>query len=195
MFLQKSFFGYPSGVASRGIVAFALGAFALAAGPAQAADTATAEAEAVVLDNTRLQNVAALQFGRIVPSGTGGAVMINVNNGAVSTIGEVVTVGSNQTRARFTVKAPIGIIIIIAGDPTVELVRVGDTRPTPDAMIASLTHRGTTGFITANVFGLPIGLIATSPDQEIFTGGTLVVAGNQVEGAYEGNFNLMVSFL
>ncbi len=177
--------------AARRLLAAVLAASTLGAAPALAADDATADAQAVVIDGFQLQNVDPLQFGRIIPSGLGGSVMINVNTGAVSTIGQVVTVGTNQTRARFTVKAPVGIIMIIAGDPSVELTRIGGT----ESMTASLTHKGTTGLATATVFGLPIGLIATSPDQEIHTGGSLIVAGNQVEGIYEGSFALLVSYL
>ena len=158
---------------------------------AHAADEATADAEAEVIASFQLQNVEPLEFGRIVPSGLGGSVMINTNTGAVTTIGQVVAVGTNQTRARFTVKAPVGVIMILAGDPSVELTRNGGS----ETMTASLTHRGTTGLAATSVFGLPIGLIATAPDQEIHTGGALLVAGNQAEGTYEGTFTLMVSYL
>lgn len=159
--------------------------------PAHAADNAVATAEAEVIAGFQLENVDPLEFGRIVPSGLGGSVMINANTGVVSTIGQIVAVGSNQTRARFTVKAPIGVVMILAGDATVELTRNGGT----ETMTASLIHRGTTGLVTATVFGLPIGLRATAADQEIHTGGSLLVAGNQAEGTYEGTFTLMVSYL
>ncbi len=161
------------------------------AAPAHASDNAAADAKAEVIDGFELQNVDPLQFGRIVPSGLGGTVTINVNTGTVSTLGQVVAVGTDQTRARFTVKAPIGVIMVLAGDPTVELTRAGGT----ETMTASLTHRGTTGLATTAVFGLSIGLLAIAPDQEIHTGGSLAVPGNQVEGTYEGSFQLMVSYL
>lgn len=176
--------------AMRRMACAALPALVFAA-PAHAADNATADAEAEVIDGFQLQNVDPLQFGQIVPSGLGGTVTINVNTGAVTTLGQVVAVGNNQTRARFTVKAPIGIIMILAGDPTVELTRAGGT----ETMTASLTHRGTTGLTTTAVFGLPIGLLAIAPDQEIHTGGSLAVAGNQAQGTYEGSFTLMASYL
>lgn len=169
----------------------ALPALMLGALPAHAADNVTADAAAQVLDDFQLQNVEPLQFGRIVPSGLGGTVTINVDTGAVSTLGQVVTVGNDQTRARFTVKAAVGIIMVMIGDPTVELTRVGGT----ETMTASLVHKGTTGLVTATIFGLPIGLLAVAPDQEIHTGGTLSVPGNQAVGAYEGSYTLMVSYL
>ncbi|MGB5777937.1 MAG: DUF4402 domain-containing protein [Allopontixanthobacter sediminis] len=168
-----------------------VGALFLPAIPAYAADEATADAAARVIDSTRLLNVEALQFGQIVPSGSGGAVMINANTGNVTTIGEVVTIASTQTRARFTVDAPIGVVMILSGDPSVELTRVGGT----ETMTASLIHRPTSGLVTLTLFGLPIGLLATSPTQEIHTGGSLVVAGNQAEGVYEGTFTLMIAYL
>lgn len=159
--------------------------------PVLAADDASAVGTAQVVDSTRLHNVAALQFGRIIPSGTGGAVMINANNGAVTTIGQIAAIGSDQTRARFTLEAPIGLIMVLSGDPSVELTRVGGT----ETMTASLIHRPTGGLATVTVFGLPIGLVATSAAQEVHTGGSLLVAGDQAEGVYEGSFTLMVAYL
>ena len=167
------------------------GALLLPGVPALAADEASAVGTALVVDSTRLQNVEALQFGRIIPTGSGGAVMINANSGVVSTIGEVAAVGSDQTRARFTLTAPTGLLMILSGDPSVELTRVGGT----ETMTAALTHRPTSGLVTVTVFGLPIGLLATSATQEIHTGGSLVVSGNQAKGVYEGSFTLMVAYL
>ena len=191
VFVTISNIGNKAGATLRRLSIAALSALLLCAVPAHAADDATADSVAVVLNDSQLKNVEPLQFGRIVPTGLGGSVMINVNTGTVSTIGQVSTVGSDQTRARFTVKAPIGIVMIVIGDPTVELTRVGGT----ETMTASLVHRGTTGLATVTVLGLPIGLIATAPDQEIYTGGSLVVAGNQAPGTYEGSFTLMVAYL
>lgn len=169
----------------------ALGIALLGAAPAQAGDSAAADANAVIIASHQLTNVDPLQFGRIVPTGLGGAVTINASNGAVTTIGQVSTVGSNQTRARFTVKAPIGTVMILSGDPSVVLTRNGGA----ETMTAALVHRGGSGLIPVSVFFLPIGLQATLADQEIFTGGTLNVAGNQMVGTYEGTFDLIVAYL
>ena len=168
----------------------AVAALLLPTVPALAADQASAVGTAVVVDSTRLQNDEALQFGRIIPTGSGGAVMINANSGVVSTIGQVSAIGSDQTRARFTLTAPTGLLMILSGDPSVELTRVGGT----ETMTAALTHRPTSGLVTVTVFGLPIGLLATSDTQEIHTGGSLVVSGNQPKGVYEGAFTLMAAF-
>ncbi len=181
----------PARRAMRWLAYGALPVLGMGAVPALAADGASADAEAEIIDGFQLQNVDPLQFGRIVPSGLGGTVTIDTYTGTVSTIGQVVAVGTDQSRARFTVKAPVGVILILAGDPTVELTRVGGS----ETMTATLTHRGTTGVAAATVFGLPIGLIATAPDQEIHTGGALTIAGNQPEGTYEGSFTLMASYL
>lgn len=181
----------PTRLALRWLAYGALPALGMGAVPVLAADGASADAEAEIIDGFQLQNVDPLQFGRIVPGGLGGTVTIDAYTGAVSTIGEVVAVGTDQSRARFTVKAPVGVILILAGDPTVELTRVGGS----ETMTATLTHRGTAGVAAATVFGLPIGLIATEPDQEIHTGGALTIVGNQPEGTYEGSFTLMASYL
>lgn len=159
--------------------------------PVLASDNATATADAEVLAGFQLANVDPLQFGQIVPDGSGGAVTINAGTGGVTTVGQVKIVGTNHTRARFTVHAPIGAVMVLYGDPSVELTRNGGS----ETMTASLTHRGGSGLITTTVFGLPIGLLATTATQEIYTGGTLNIAGNQAQGTYEGTFNLMVSYL
>lgn len=169
----------------------ALAAPLLLAAPAAAQDVASADAKAVVLDDIRLQNVEALQFARIVPSGLGGSVTINADTGAVTTIGQVVTIGTDQTRARFTVNAPVGTIMIMSGDPSVVLTRNGGT----ETMTATLIHRGGIGLVSATVFGLPIGVRAIAPGQVIYTGGTLTVPGTQAVGTYEGSFTLTVAYL
>ncbi len=159
--------------------------------PAVAGDTSSASAKATVLAGFQLQNTDPLQFGQVVPSGLGGSITIDAATGGVSTLGQLTSVGSNQTRARFTVKAPIGTVLVMAGDPSVQLTRSGGT----ETMTAALIYKGGSGTVGTLVLGLPIGLKATAADQEIFTGGTLNVAGNQAPGTYQGTFNLMVSYL
>ncbi len=176
---------------SASLRAIAAPALLLFASPAWASDTANADSAAVVLDGFQLQNVEPLQFGRIIPTGLGGSVNLDANNGVVTTIGQVAIVGTDQTRARFTVKAPVGTIMILAGDPSVVLTRNGGS----ETMTAALIHRGGTGLVGTFVFGLPIGLRAITADQEIYTGGTLNVAGSQLDGIYEGSFSLMVAYL
>lgn len=168
-----------------------LAALMLGASPAAAQDVASADAKAVVLNDIRFENVDPLQFARIVPSGLGGSVTINADTGAVTTIGQVVTIGSDQTRARFTVNAPVGTIMLMSGDPTVQLTRNGGT----ETMTATLIHKGGTGLVSTMLFGMPIGLRAIAPGQVIYTGGTLTVPGTQAVGTYEGSFTLTVAYL
>ena len=168
----------------------ALAALSFGAMPAMA-QSADANSQAELLLDINLQKTDDLDFSRIVPSGTGGVVTIDAATGAVSTAGSVTTVGTAQQRARFTTNAPIGTIIIFSGDPNVTLTRQSGT----ETMTATLEYVGGAGFVTTNVFGLPIGNQATATTQEILVGGALTVSGTQAPGTYEGTFTLMVAHL
>ena len=161
------------------------------AAPAMAQGAATADARGELLEPIDLEKIQDLDFGPMVPSGAGGVVTINPSTGAVTTVGNVVIVGSSQKRALFNVHAPIGVVMIMSGDPTVTLTRQSGT----ETMTATLNYVHGNGLAITNVFGLPIGLIATGTTQEIWTGGALTVSGTQAEGVYVGTFNLDVAFL
>ena len=176
-------------ILSRAVMPAAASALLLAT-PAAAQD-ASANASAAILNDIQLQNVQPLQFAQIVPSGLGGSVTINAATGAVTTIGQVVAIGSNQTRARFSLNAPVGTVMVLSGDANVTLTRNGGT----ETMTASLIHRGGTGLVSAMVVNLPIGLRAIAAEQDIYTGGTLTVPGTQAVGTYEGSFNLTIAYL
>ncbi|WFL78391.1 DUF4402 domain-containing protein [Altererythrobacter arenosus] len=163
----------------------------LAAPAAHAQNNAAAPGEAEILGPILFEKIADLDFGPIVPTGTGGTVTINASSGAVTTVGQVIAVGSNQTRALFNVHAPVGVVMIMSGDPSVVLTRVSGT----ETMTATLSYRHGDGLAVTNVFGLPIGLLATDTRQEIWAGGSLTVAGNQVEGVYQGTFTVSLAFL
>jgi len=169
-----------------GVLAF----IALGAAPA-AAQSADAGSQAEVLDGFNLVKTDDLDFSRVVPSGAGGVVTIDAASGAVSTAGSVTAVGTAQQRARFTTNAPVGTILLLSGDPSVTLTRQSGT----ETMTATLTYARGSGLVLTNVFGLPIGNLATATTQEIFVGGSLTVSGTQAEGTYEGTFTLMVAYL
>lgn len=173
------------------LATIALAAAFGAASAANAQTSASAPSDVEILGPITVTKIQDLDFGPMVPTGTGGVVTIDASSGAVTTAGQVVTVGSNQTRALFNVNAPLGVVMILSGDANVTLTRQSGT----ETMTAALVHTHGNGLAVTNVFGLPIGLQATDSVQEIWTGGSLTVAGNQVEGVYEGTFNISLAFL
>lgn len=152
-------------------------------------DTATGTGE--VLEDIALVNTQGLDFGPIVPGTTGGVVTIAPATGAVTTAGSVVTVGNTQQRARFTLNAPVGLVMIAYLDPSVTLTRQSGS----ETMTATLNLAHGNGLVVTNVLGLPIGLLATDPAQELWVGGALTVPAAQAEGTYEGTFTLQVIFV
>lgn len=169
----------------------ATGGAMLAAAPV-AAQGITASSTAEVVDPGTLVKDTDLDFGTIATAGAGGSVTLNVSSGAVSTTGDLAIVGSDPpNRGLFTASAPIGIVMIYSGDPIVTLTRSGGT----ETMQALLTYDAGAGLLDVVLFGLPIGVRATAPEQEIFVGGTLLVNSGQAEGYYEGEFSLTVAYL
>lgn len=168
----------------------AIGAIMLAAA-AHAAETATAPSEAEVITIAALQNTASLNFGMLARTGSGGAATIDADTDLRTTIGEVTALGGGSHRGQFTAFAPVGVVMLMSGDPNVVLTRLSGS----ETMNASLIYRPGSGLLSVSVSGLMIGLQATQPTQTINVGGTLIIAGNQVPGNYEGTFALTVSYL
>lgn len=169
----------------------AAGAFCVIAQPARAADDADTVSQAEVIDGFNFRNIDGLEFSTIVPSGAGGTVTINASTGAVTTLGNVATVGNGQHRALFRSDAPVGIILIYSGDPSVTLTRVSGT----ETMNALLFYSAGSGLLPSFVLGLPIGFQATLGSQDLYVGGQLSVAGNQAPGQYEGTFSVQAVYL
>ena len=157
-----------------------------------AAQGVTTNSTAEVVDPGTLVKDTDLDFGMIATAGSSGSVSLDVASGAATTTGDLAIVGSNlPNRALFKASAPIGIVMIYSGDPSVTLTRSGGT----ETMQAFLSYDAGAGLLDVVVFGLPIGVRATAPEQEIFVGGTLLVNPGQAEGYYEGEFTLTVAYL
>jgi hypothetical protein len=158
---------------------------------AQAADVAAAPTEAEILPQLTLVNSQGLHFGTLVVGSAGGAVIIDPATSLRSTVGDVVPNGGGPQRAVFTGTGPIGTVFVMAGDPNVTLTRASGT----ETMTANLVYQAGTGLSATLVFGLPIGQQMTATSHTINVGGTLIVNGSQAAGAYDGTFNLTLSYL
>lgn len=158
---------------------------------ARAAESAAAPSEAEILTQLTLVNTQGLHFGTLVVGSAGGAVTINPDTDARSTVGDVVTNGGGAHRAIFTGTGPVSTVFVMSGDPSVTLTRATGT----ETMTANLVYSAGTGLSPTLVFGLPIGQQMTATSHTINVGGTLIVNGSQRAGSYDGTFSLMVSYL
>ena len=170
--------------------ALALTAFVWAPAALAQSDTASAGGEATIVDETVLERLQDLDFGRMIPSGSGGLVSVNAATGAVTSSGGVTTVSPSAHRAFFRGRVPDDTVMVVAVDPTVLLTRVSGS----EQMIANLTYAMIEGANTELFFGLPIGFRTTDTEQLIAVGGSLTVSGTQTPGIYSGTFNLSVAF-
>lgn len=167
-------------------------AFALLLYTQAHADTVSTTASAEIVGPGTLVNDKGLDFGTIATAGAGGSMSLSAADGDVTTTGDLAVVGSNPpNRALFKASAPVGILLMFSGDPTVTLTRNGGT----ETMTALLSYDAGAGLIDVEVFGLPIGVQATEAEQEILVGGTLLVNSGQAEGTYEGEFSLTIAYL
>jgi hypothetical protein len=176
---------------ARKIAVLPFAAAAFAAAPA-AAEPAIADASALVeVDNALLlESTQDLEFGKIAVTGAGGTVTIAPATDSASAVGNVAAYGV-QHRAVFVSRAPIGTLALVSLDPSVTLTRVSGT----ETMTATLNRANGPGLINALFAGLPIAIKSTTAEQFIYVGGSLTVAGGQVEGVYTGQFDLMLSYL
>lgn len=152
---------------------------------------ASADGEASILDDGSIKKLHDLEFGKIVPFGSGGTVTIDAETGAVTTAGNVHIVTPGAHRAWFHTSAPDNILMVLSLDPTVTLTRISGT----ETMDATLRYHGVYGLETAMLFGLPIAhRTTTSGEQRIAVRGTLTVSGTQTPGLYVGQFNFAVAY-
>ena len=176
---------------SKAILAL-LAAMATVAGGhgAQAAEqSGTGQVE--VLEPAVLTNIANLDFGTIVRSGSGGAITVNAASNQVATFGELTSVRDPAHRAVFTANAPMGALMVLTLDPTVTMQRSGGT----ETLTANLTHSIGDGLLAARVFNLLVGVRTVKREQTIYVGGTLMIPGNQAEGEYSGEFRLTMNYV
>ena len=155
---------------------------------AQASDTAVSEAE--ILNLLTLQSTADLDFGVMTVGNLGGTVSIDPTTNVRSSLGDVIPIGSTSHRGEFTTNGVVGVLMVMAGDPNVTLVRFGGS----ETMNANLSYQAGNGVLGVNILGSAIGLFPVQPTQTINVGGTLFVNANQAPGFYQGQFQLTVAY-
>lgn len=170
-------------------VALLTGALAALPTAAHAQTTTAAPSEARVQSDTRIEKLADLDFGDIIPGNAGGTITLNVN-GNVSTTGSVISAGGTPHPAEFTITRRIFVDFPVyagpAGTDTIELNHVS----LPGE---SMTLRNfTTDFNRPGFLGLPAYLFLTNYGFRV--AGTLDVAGNQAAGTYLGFFDVVIDY-
>lgn len=160
---------------------------------AYAQDTATADAQAEVLDALVLTNTTALDFGAMVVSGAGGNVVLGPTNTLTCTDPDIVCSGTTSVAAftvegtanrAVTINLPAGAINlrhpnynagVSTGEHTIELT----------AFTSSATN-ATTGDPEVTLDGVG--------DGSFTVGGTITLDGSEEAGLFEGTFDVSVEY-
>ncbi len=148
---------------------------------AQAADAMTADA--LILKPLTLTNLEDLDFGTIIPSGSGQTVKINANTGArTSTYPAGLSPTNIGHRARFASSGLNNQMVVL------ELSEPGDLLNAENEILELSALQLDTG-----------GVIRTlTPESQVFfvgIGGTVFVSATQAEGDYVGTFSLTATYL
>jgi hypothetical protein len=161
----------------------ALGLALFGASSAFAANTAPLTSKALLLKPLTLTKLADLDFGSIVPSGSGDIVTIDADTGLRSSpTAGLVTVDPGH-RARFASSGVNNTFVYLQLSPGADLVDGAGNKLT-------LTN------LTLDQAGLGLRLL-TASSQVFFVGvgGTVVISPTQAEGTYNGTFSLTAVYL
>jgi len=158
----------------------ALAAMIVPAEVSAAPATQNATAEAAILSPLSVIKRADLDFGTLVVSGAGSAVIDPVTS-SLSTTGGLVPSGSSAHPARFTATGSKNAVALIRlpKNPAV-LTRVGGTET---VTVSDWT-----------VDGNILRKIPVTDTFDFYVGGQLNVATGQVPGTYAGTFNVTVQY-
>lgn len=160
--------------AAGAVIAAALGMTSVA----YAAETATATAEAEILDTLTLnvQTGSTLDFGQIAINGAGTATLSSNPATAISCSANLVCVGTTS---------PVGFDVTGTADAS-----VGITLPASSTTIGNGTDT-----ITLQNFTASAASVTLTGGTGVFTvGGELDIAGTESAGLYTGNFNVTVEY-
>jgi hypothetical protein len=153
-----------------------ISAFGLA-GTAQAADTATATAEAEILEALSLTALNSLDFGQIAVNGAG-TVVVAATGGAPTCSANLICAAGTSSPGDFEVEGTAGTTVDITIGAASPLTGPG----------ANMTLSGLNDSAGGSVV-LGVGGIST-----FSVGGTLAVNAGQVAGTYSSTFDVTVEY-
>ena len=160
-------------------IAFAL----IGTTPALAANTAPMTSKALLLKPLTLTKLDDLDFGSIVPSGSGDLVTINADTGArTSPTAGLVTVDPGH-RARFASSGLNNTFVVLQISP-------------PTDLDDGAGHMLSVTRLDLDQGGNPLRVL--TPASQLFflgIGGQVYIRGNQEEGTYSGTFTLTANYL
>ena len=164
----------------------AVAAFA-AAGPcaAQQASAQPASAFGSIFQPITLQKLSDLEFGTVVrPNAGQGVVTVDPATGARSLAGQgaLLNSGSPVTRAAFTVGGEGGQAFGIAVPATMTMTRVGGSETFSVTLIPTATS------------GVLSGSLGSAGTAAFGVGGAMTVDAGIANGAYAGNFQVVVTY-
>ena len=160
-----------------------LGLALLGATPAFAADTAPMNSKALLLKPLTLTKLSDLDFGTIIPSGSGDLVTINADTGArTSPTAGLLTTDPGE-RARFASSGLNNTYVVLQISP-------------PTDLVDGAGNRLTVTRLDLDQGGNPLRTL--TPESQVFflgIGGQVFVRDDQEEGAYAGTFSLTANYL
>lgn len=143
---------------------------------AQNSDTATADANATIIAAIAVSNTASLEFGDIVQDATGGTVTVSPT-GVLASSGPH-SLGGEQAAAYTVTGDASKTFGITFGAPSITITGPAAATMTVDTFAASCSS----------------GCALTGGSASLTTGARLTVGANQTPGAYNGTFDLTVSY-
>ena len=164
-------------------------ALAVAASPVSAQETVQGAAEISIIEPVTIVKTADLDFGQIIPNGTGnGRVTIHARTGARTGNANVALLGtSGFSRAEFTVTGESRrFVILTTNSPTITLSGPG-TDMTVNRLRVNRNNGGQRSL--PRRFRIP-----NAGTMNVGFGGRLNVGSNQAPGIYSGTFNLTVTY-
>lgn len=171
------------GPVSAGLALFA--AAVLAAAPGLAADRATAQATATVIEPIAIGTDTGLAFGTFARGGTTGSVTVSTA-GTVSGAGGVSRVSGPATAATFTISGAPGATFQLSS--TVVALTDGQGHTMPLELIGDFDGAGKTAP------GMPSAGTLAGASRTLHLGGRLGVAAGQPAGSYSGEIGIAVSY-
>jgi Domain of unknown function (DUF4402) len=151
--------------------------------PGLAATSGPMQSKALLLKPLTLTKLSDLDFGTIVPSGSGDLVTINADTGARSSPTAGLLALDPGSRARFASSGLNNNFVVIQLSP-------------PGDLTDGLGHNLTVTRLDLDQGGNPLRVL--TPSSQVFflgIGGQVYVRGNQEEGTYSGTFAVTANYL